>query len=715
MAGNITTLAAQVVVKDNTADGMAKVQAALNQQAKTMERTLSNPIAEADRQLQSLINSTTKLANKSNFQILSDREVDKLKQVSVSLDGIMSRLGMAGGASIPGFDTIARNVQQMQQLVSQSQQLRMMPANPINTIGTTSRFIPNSQIGMPEGFRPIGSFIGGQDIDHLFGRQRSIRNAADAVIRGHRTDTDFQNQAMGYGQFSTISPARQRFNEGNAQSRRVGEFENILRAEDQTVARLTDRWAKLTAEQQKNVNFRIQARSRAGFDTELQQRAMQNVVDPFSQFNLTKSGRGSTSHALQFGTQNAAFALEDFLISSQYGGVKAGLRAMTNNLTAIAAASTGMLGPAASGGIIAATAIGGALMPSIYDYATGNRGNRTFARVGPNNQRIETTNMEAELEGRVDFQSKYRSFQRNIYRTSGVREAGQSFQSELDEMSDLRERRQRLENQRDFGVPFGLYGQAADDFRIGIEKELAALPTLEEQGLRVNRASTQYGRLRQYAPQDRALADRHAGESFELERRVMNGEMVNPNETYALRRKQLGESYAINRRRATTDIERTGVDENHADQMAALSREEVRATEEYNLSVRNRGFQHRLRLADFEIDPRKKLAEQVAVQREKIRADKSLTPDQQTAELAGLEKAYKRDLRTLGDYPGAGDAINVGSAEDVRLRQKFFNRDGSGGGESEAQKELKRIVDEIRGLRDDIKKSAPRPANFKKK
>lgn len=778
MAGNITTLAAQVVVKDNTADGMAKVVAALRQTSKTISQTLNDPISEADRQLQSLINSTTKLANKSNWQILSDREVQKLEQTRLALEGILSRLNTAGGASLPGFDNLARNVGMMQQLVSQSQQLRMMPSSNINAIrdfevmgamtrpgyvndplksarvqrnmmlrdrdayeqwweqnttsGLTSRFAANQEFGMPAGFGPLGlgrtsAYIDPNSAARAARAARGTRDQYEAWWRSQNianpTASRFVQNREEFGMPAGFAPldlgrasrtaeireGRHRASSiasserGASQQRRMVDLEQDYRNEALVVDTLTKKYAGLNEEQQKSLNIRLRAKQDAGFNVTAQQSALREVMDPWSVTNRNKTGRGSATHAMHFGAQNLAFGIEDFLMASQYGGVKAGIRASVNNLTAIMAAATGALNPATGAGLIAGTALLGAAAPSVYGYFTGD----------DERKQARSDIQQRYFEGREVQQSNLITLTRGLNRTSKLDSATQKYQEEMDAYTDLQRKREVLQNRRDFGSG-GLHGVKLEEFREGIEKELAGLPTLEEQGSRVNYTVDAIKRLQGRYDLNRERVQGRIPVDTELHRRQASGELINPAETYALKKTRLREDLADSLKHAT-DAERVILNDRFKSDELSLLAEEAQAGIDFQIRSRNRGFQHRLRLADFEIDPRKKLAQQHAVQREQILADKGLSPEQQRLELAGLDKMYKRQLREAGDMPALGDAINVGSAEDVRLRQKFFDRKGEGGGESEAQKELKRIYEAIRDMHDTLKKATPKPANFKKK
>ena len=102
--------------------------------------------------------------------------------------------------------------------------------------------------------------------------------------------------------------------------------------EAEAVDSLAAKYSKLSIEQRRAEEIRLRAARESGQRVSIQTRAMEAVNDPYSDFNRS-GGRGGAMHAFRYGSQNAAFALEDYMIASQYGGPKAGMRAITNNLT----------------------------------------------------------------------------------------------------------------------------------------------------------------------------------------------------------------------------------------------------------------------------------------------------------------------------------------------------------------------------------------------
>jgi hypothetical protein len=123
----------------------------------------------------------------------------------------------------------------------------------------------------------------------------------------------------------------------------------------------------------------------------------------------------------------------------------------------------------------------------------------------------------------------------------------------------------------------------------------------------------------------------------------------------------------------------------------------------------------------FILDPIKRTNAEYDAHKREIQENaffKGLPAQEQEALLGNFEKQRKAALEQAGGYPGLQGDIAEGSIDDIRLRQKMFNRDGGGMNSKfdEAQsKEWKEMQDILRRIEEELKKNRPKAAVVKKK
>lgn len=639
-------------------------------------------------------------------------------------------------------------------------------------VGLTSRHVMNpAEMGLPGGFGPINlrnrqthsRFVGSPaeyGLPEGFGPV-VLENIQAQNFRARNILADERMRRDPYGQGGQTTDFRQN---QLAISRDLARQYDI---EDRHVDKLRQTYARWSQDERNSERNSLRAMQSQGINRTSRLKALSENENDFQQIQKFNSGRGSYSHALQFGTQNAAFAVEDFLISTQYGGVKAGLRAITNNLTAMTAAATGAMNPFLGAGLISAVAVGGALAPSIYGAVSGD-----------DERRAELINQLASPRESTN-QSMARQFRSRMSTGTGVNSARAAYEESMQNVARFNANKAdilrgvgrgvnqigserilpsewvgaiaRLPGVTEASHLLGTAGYAlrnsgsianwfmnesratglvdrgrnldellqarnARTLRDTANANIKGLgdPALEEARLEADRQALV--RERRLEARDFTLQNRMLPMELDIAKRQLHGELINPRDQFEINRAsrfvRLGDFRETmkDQPEAIRDFESRLIQE-HFQEEARLPFLE----EQFKLGSRDRGWQHRLRLAELDLDPRKRLAGKLAVQKEQILADKSLSPDQQRMELAALEKMSRRQLEQLGEYPGLGDAINIGSAEDVRLRQKIFDKSGGSGKMTEAEHDLKELIREIRALHETTKKNAPKVATVKKR
>lgn len=796
---DITKLAIQVVAKDSLDDGMAKVNANLVRQAKTMERTLASPVQEAERALAALIRHTDRLSNKANYSILSDREVEKLALASRHLDAIQQRLQMTGGGFFPGFQQVQQNIGLVGQNLAQAQQLgiRQPPSALFNQIrdweylGATTRgpvdrtvdpmrearIQRNLMLRDPRAYQNWWQGVLADrdnqevDLDRMFNRRNVIDRNAGIIIRRHQeTAPTFRDDELWRARLSAADARNRDPYSGNqtqdfsrAQLANAQSLTKEYQNQEKVVDRLRSVFARMSVEDRQAARLQANAYQASGIDRTTRLRALGQNEYEFAQARM-RTGMGSSSHALRYGIQNAGYAVEDFLVSSQYGGPKAGLRAIANNLTAVAAASTMSMNPWIAGAAITGTAIGSAALPFAVNAFTGS------------DERTEELNAQFSSP-RNTVMRQFEMQQRNRATIgSGIAAARQS----LDATTKAMQRREALSGEIMRGISPELRRQAGENvswterFFAGANNlgmvDMQGNPGLIAQtiggavswadwmaGNRVNWSRTRVGGaeqirriddargrldaanknmsglddpelLHRQQSDERAILDRErriqAGEfrvqdalsprEFEIARRQMRGAIVDPQEQFEIDQAKRFGRWGNLRQNLAGDPERL------RDEGDAIKREQLLARrqldfdkEEFTLRRRDRDWAFRGEMADLQTDPRKTLAERFQIRKEQIQADQSITPIQQNAQITALDKVFKKQLERINDYPALGDAIDVGSAADVRLRQKYFDRSGGTGSQSDDSRRLGEIVQELRGLREDMRKNQPKVSTVK--
>lgn len=546
--------------------------------------------------------------------------------------------------------------------------------------------------------------------------------------------------------------------EGNLASRqRIDTMKNLneeYNKADKVTDRLYNKFKGLDEGGLRVERRRAESAKEAGYNVKARMDAIEKVEQSSDYQRRAGMGRGSYSHAFRYGSQNAAFALEDYMISSQYGGFKAGMRAITNNMTAIASAATGAMNPLLGAGIIGGVAIAGASAPLVYDQLTGDdeRGKKLYQDLAsprkgamfnidaPYRQRqgigqgvgAARNKLDEATQNILRFQTARQDIMRAV--TPEINRTGSEQVAPSDYVNAFRN-----------AIPGSsllsfapVHGFAIDS--VGPVLDYFSMSQTALQSGRRNRNFTELGqvgaanRLRGIASDninergDPVLLQRQQQEdekSYARERAISQSEykdrlMTQPGYAAVMKRRIGGELVgpddeagleSIDRQKRRNRIRTHYGDkpEEMRDRLEEIDREDKFAVgeldvnrERFRINRRDRDWQHRMQVAGFETNPVKRLNAQADIHREQINADMSLSAEQRAGELAAFNKHHKFQLKSLGDYPELGNAIDVGSAEDVRLRQKYFDRSGSTGTKTESEKSLADLVTEIRGLRSDL-------------
>lgn len=239
---------------------------------------------------------------------------------------------------------------------------------------TTSRFVPNSDFGMPAGFGPLNLAT---DLDPVFNQHQKrlsvIGRNADIIIRRHQESKPFFTEQEEWN--SRLKMADERNRNPYAQNAqqdftklqlsltkdRIAAYEQEEKAV-QKFARVYSNWS---AEERRIEQGKLQIFQQNGIDRSARLKGLEQAHN--NQYGMNRN----TNPAFRYISQNVGFGIEDFLISSQYGGYKAGFRAITNNLTAIASAATSNLNPLIGTAAITGTALAGVGIPLAIGMSSG--------------------------------------------------------------------------------------------------------------------------------------------------------------------------------------------------------------------------------------------------------------------------------------------------------------------------------------------------------
>lgn len=567
---------------------------------------------------------------------------------------------------------------------------------------------------------------------------RQDQEAADRLARNmaHNRMADAFNRNMNpYGptrQAVTLSPAAQAANvadlrehAGDRQNRRKQADIDML-VESKHVEQLRNKYAALNEEKLKELKISIDARHASGQNVTSQLHAYNEVVNPWSSFNRNDPGRrmkmgmGSGMHAFRYGSQNAAFALEDYLISSQYGGPAAGLRAVTNNLTAIAAASTMSMNPIASAGIIGGTALLGAAAPLVYNLSQDRTGSAdqqqsrsqlmqdAFREQSRRYQEVQRSIIDA---GRSNYQS-HRSLYKTLSREFGDKSV------EYDEYKAEVESKREQYNSGRTGWFNGEERKKAYNEILDMQAKLAAMGRgVESTRHSMDNAQHAMSKSLDFIDRDRKAANEFEDSLSPIRSQQRRGINVDPTAEYNKQKEFLEKQRDRAIEEAHYDkAEKRRIEGEHVDRMGNLDREfkvkkeifqERKQEHEWDMQDRSAGWRENSK-REMEYSPVEAINDKYNTEVERLQADQTLS-QAEFSRLVGIADAKrKRAIENENQMPTLGSAIDVGSGSDVALRQQYFNRNetGSKQAEQESMKKLEDIVTEIRNLRQDLKGSS---------
>ena len=771
MAGDVATFSAKFGIKDTIGSDLSRIKATAQAEMALLEKVLTDPIAKADREMAALVKTTEKLGDKAfRGGLFSERQLQDIERLQTRLESIGRLISNISGGT-PGYGQTATNLHSMQSVVGMASQLaiRSPGVNDPGYLPLSSKPTQFSGMGIgqyqnwresvneerlqrniawnrqADSYGRSSSYPGGlggpMDSNGYVRPNRGVMGAAGAAA-------ELEDRIARHS--STVGPSPygpQRPTEIQQTRQYNDETKRLIsshREEAEVLKTLKDQYHGLTQAQRTVMHSEasmLKGQGRPGYGLTL--KALEGVEED----RRMGLGKGSYSHAFRYGSQNAAFALEDFMISSQYGGFKAGMRAITNNLTAMTSAATMSMNPLAAAGIIGAVAVAGAGAPVAYDYFASKFGNSEEDIKRRDMMFARESRMRDDRASNIIFSDRAgSSYSAQSSKAKSMNDEYLQLQNRMADRGKRAKQFERGERQaiEDDNVHWIETAAVYAGYGVGqmtnpnnrftnrvvawerSKQDRAEMRKLKEEELK---DSDPIEKLKELTKQNNATTaareyeDRRFRESLPLskelvglQKREMLGEILNPRLKFA----------------ATTKLE-------HAEYLSKFnapgmtSEDKLRLTQQYQqhnegryqqfeaddqafgLRLRDRGWQHRGRMADLEINPVKKLNAQFDLQRDQILADKSfLNEGDRTAELAALEKNRKLSLRDLGQYPGLGNAINVGSADDLRLRQRNFDRTGESGRSTESERKLGEIVEEIRRLRDDVKATKPSSKGVKK-
>ena len=809
---DVTTFSAQFVLKENLAATFTSMKGKAETGAKELEKVLTNPFEQMEKQLNSMLPTVNKLYDKANrgLTLFSRSELDNAQRYLGQLEAIQRIVSnMQQSPAIRQFSQGISNVQSVLQSTLGLDAVRRNPA-PLSQVQYVREFellaaqtrpwsiyredeslrqariseklnrFQQERMGRasPEWWESklrqrelynqqrTGYPVSGPDRGTLSPAARGLFAVDDPNgpngpngpnrPRGYHTPQEL-NAMRRKGEAFLSDVGERKANEASLKKERELNLHYQTRAE--TLERLIPVLRSLNDQELKNVQIASRAKSEAGRGGDTTLEAANRIIyerglDPTTG---KRFGRTGYSHNLTYGIQNAAFGLEDFLIASQYGGTKAGIRASVNNLTAIMAASTAGLNPFVGGGLIAGTAVLGALAPSVYEATIANMGLRDqdkerdiFAARLKNNRsdlsyntrinlpynqtvrdvRSHTSSLieaekvakvadadrrfiEAEITKRTKAITKYEEytgggesdlvggFRNVVLGTGGAIEGYFGFRNT--------EAQTYLKHKSALAV---LNNQVEELKRQGKESEREYLQAQKELKLEEKR----YQDSRKYSVEYERSSSILSGQLSGIEQRKINGEFVDPSEEYEARKLDrqrrlltIGQQYK-DPREQQEHMEIIYEEERRDDQLQGIEQARFRKQlQQHNYSIRGD-------MIGYETHDLKRLEKQLELQRDIISERGDLNPEQKVQMLEAFDKYAKKQMAEAGRYPTLGSVIDVGSAQDVALRQQYFLRDNEenrnpkdpGSLFSKGEEKLGTMITRLEEVRDAIRENKPK-------
>lgn len=600
------------------------------------------------------------------------------------------------------------------------------------------------EYGLPSGFTPFSKLdfqrsgyntintnrIYGPPVPPGFEQQRDSLRQMERQMDFYFRAEDMNKVKAGRKQFAEVEEKET----SALRIRKSKELETSFRAEEVRIESLAKAWGKLSAEELKNKNISIRARSEAGINTTVEQEALRRVVDPRSSYRY---GKGSSDHMMRYSAQNIAFGLEDFLISSQYGGIGAGFRAITNNATAVAAATTGRLTPLMSAGLVGGTAVIGAGAAVGYDYVNS---------LGIKDDEREGIREYVQRRDR-DVSMKYqtRRFADSLTGTSTAASGFQAAQAAYEEANarQMSVHRDMMEivKWKQTPMPTALHGErtnmheptfyekmdAGFDSFVGgwtgmygrtSGRSLEQIEDYQRKMEEFNALEKQYGPLSAASNQKKKemeIARSKFDEGFQSDVQTFGKNRMQRNELaywddlerqgvllHPMNRFDTEQVLRdINKARELKDVtdpmQRQIIEEKYR-QQDVLAKDDLAMQEKvFEERKRDRQLDQRDRLNKYETNPLKKYDEQAAITRQRMMNDESfLTEADKEKELAAYDKYVKKQREKVLSYNTTPEGIEVGSANDIRLRGQFFDK-GKNMGEPLIPKldEIKKVMEKV--------------------
>lgn len=614
----------------------------------------------------------------------------------------------------------------------------------VNTLGP---FQLPPTYSLPPGFGPL-QFQREHDLDPLLNARVRLGERSQNLINDYLANRDQfvpqsnRNLVRTQDIHGPETPAG--FSPREITVRRAEELTREFTQQSTAVNRLAESFKHLSQAEREALDIQLRARSAAGMNVTTARTALGRATEDL---DLDRYGRNSFSHSFRYGTQNIAFGIEDFLISTQYGGIKAGLRAMTNNLTAVAAAMTGSLNPITAMGVIGTVAVGGAAAPGLYDWALQRSG-------------VTDENMDA-----ISLYAKQGDMSVGLNRQlNQLARAPSSSASSLASFQEAQRARQIAEDranaltstvQRDMKVigtskPTGAF----EEFMSGTFSQLGlnprdflftgyVLPSLRpaEQLKQIATARESlkaaqgiYGQFSDQAifeaRREKLMAGRFR-EDMALEKEIFNRQqpLITGANALAMRQIQgapVDPENFFNFRKEIEAIRRQGVRHQLRNEPEQLQKDEEEWRQidmananklqldqaQFQRDKQQRDWQIRGQMAGMDTNDIRRIKEQAIINKEQIEANLALAPGQRDEMLRRLSRMTSRQLASAERYPDLGSAVEIGTAADVGLRQNMFGPRKSE--EAMAEGLLERILEELRIMNKNVKDNKPAAANIKK-
>lgn len=438
---NVASFYSTFGIKDTLSEDLTRIRGTAERMMQSLEKTMATPFTEADRAASLLERHVEKLASKTLTGLVSIKTIQDLENANTLVESLFNRLSKLSSATLtsPGASNTFQRLAALQQTIGTAQQVAVpSPDAYIRQQAAIAASIRPATMSMlapqrpnyylPTGFEPLRLMPEGPetphplrgniryeqpdtDLDSMMKRRSVIGRNADIIINRHLKERDEQERTEGINTLRNRTADERNRNpygpyQGLQQMDVRQDTTRLFREQRGEVLHLADAYSKLSAAERNEIRVTsegLRARGQRGYSLAL------NALDEVDAQRRGGFGTGAGGHAFRYASQNAAFALEDYLISSQYGGPKAGFRAITNNLTAIAAAATGSFHPLVGAGIIGATAVAGASAPLVYDYFTST-----------NDAQMKREDMQ--------FADRSAMSNSNISRSIGINNLGQNYQ-----------------------------------------------------------------------------------------------------------------------------------------------------------------------------------------------------------------------------------------------------------------------------------------------